>query len=198
MEYFRRHTATMARYLIFGSGKGSNAKNLLTTFKGRNDIQFPALVSDKPRRGFLDISYEFRVNLEMIKGPELEDSKWINHLKLMYRPDYILLLGFLQKVPETFLNAFPDRVINLHPSLLPAFGGKGMFGSRVHDAVIAAGMEQSGISLHLANNEYDQGAIIRQYSLTIAKGESAQELATRIAALEHEKLPEFIEYLNSL
>ncbi|MEZ5172283.1 MAG: formyltransferase family protein [Bacteroidia bacterium] len=186
------------RIVIFGSGKGSNASNLLNAFSNDPEVNIVSLVSDKPRRGFLDISYEHRVNLEIIKGPEMSDPKWINHLKLHYRPDYVLLLGFLQKVPVELIEAFAGRIINMHPALLPAFGGEGMYGKRVHEAVIAAGVKQSGITFHVIDSEYDRGEILKQYSIQINEGESAETLETRIHQLEQEKLPEFIHHLEAL
>jgi len=185
----------MATFIIFGSGKGSNALNLLTKFKDHPKVKIAALVSDKPRRGFLDLSYQFRINLEMIKGPELADSKWINHLKLTYRPDYILLLGFLQKVPAEFLQAFSGKVINLHPALLPAFGGEGMYGAKVHKAVLESGVKQSGITLHVIDEEYDRGEILQQYACDVLPNDDVNSLAERIHSLEHEMIPSFVEQL---
>lgn len=187
----------MANFIIFGSGKGSNAKNLLNKFKGHSSVKIAALVSDKPRRGFLDLSYEFRVNLEMIKGPELKDPKWINHLKLSYRPDYILLLGYLQKIPAEFLQAFPGKIINLHPALLPDFGGEGMYGARVHEAVIEAGVASSGITLHVIDEEYDRGEILDQYRCEVTSSDTAQSLAEKIHQLEQDYVPVFVEKLAS-
>lgn len=186
------------RIIIFGSGKGSNAANLLKAFSNSSNVTVAALVSDKPRRGFLDLSYEFRVNLEMIKGSEMSQAKWINHLKLQYRPDYILLLGFLQKVPAELIKAFPESIINLHPALLPAFGGEGMYGKHVHEAVIAAGVKQSGITFHVIDEDYDRGEILKQYPLEIHPDETPETLEKRIQQLEHEKLIEFVNYLASL
>lgn len=186
------------RIVIFGSGKGSNTWNLLKAFANDPAVNIVALVTDKPRRGFLDISYEYRVNLEIIKGSEMSDPKWINHLKLHYRPDYILLLGFLQKVPVELIASFEGRIINMHPALLPAFGGEGMYGKRVHEAVIAANVKQSGITFHVIDSEYDRGEILRQYSIQINEGESAETLETRIHQLEQEKLPEFVRHLKDL
>lgn len=188
----------MSRILIFGSGKGSNARNILSYFKNDNRVRIVGLVSDKPRRGFMDISYDFKVNLEIIKGHELSDKKWINHLRITYRPDYILLLGFLQKIPPEFIQAFPESIINLHPSLLPAFGGEGMYGRKVHEAVIESGVKQSGITLHSIDEEYDRGEIIKQYVLSINPTDTVDDLEKKISALEQESLPQFIEYLASL
>ncbi|MEX1189064.1 MAG: formyltransferase family protein [Bacteroidia bacterium] len=188
----------MTKIIIFGSGKGSNARNLLNHFKDNQQVKIAALVSDKPRRGFLDISYDFRVNLEIIKGPELMEAKWINHLKLSYRPDYILLLGFLQKIPTELINAFPGKIINLHPSLLPSFGGEGMYGKKVHEAVISAGVKQSGITLHIIDEEYDRGEILKQYPCDITSEDTADSLEAKISDLEQRMLPSFVEYLATL
>ncbi len=185
----------MTTFIIFGSGKGSNAQNLLTRFKDHPKVKIAALVSDKPRRGFLDLSYQFRINLEMIKGPELSETKWINHLKITYRPDYILLLGYLQKIPSEFLQAFPRRIINLHPALLPAFGGEGMYGSKVHRTVIDSGVKQSGITLHLIDEEYDRGEILEQFVCNILPNDDVDSLSERIHSLEHERIPGFVEQL---
>ena len=155
-------TLKMPNLIIFGSGKGSNARHLIAYFKENTYVKITALVSNKPRRGFLDISYDHRINLEIIKGPELSDAKWINHLKLTYRPDLIVLAGYMQLIPIELIQAFPNKIINIHPSLLPDFGGKGMYGHHVHEAVLASHAKESGMSIHLVNEEYDQGEILFQ------------------------------------
>ena len=185
----------MANVVIFGSGKGSNARRLIAFFEGNPQVKISALVSDKPRRGFLDISYDHRINLEIIKGPELADPKWINHLKLMYRPDLIVLAGYMRLIPAEFIQAFPDKIINLHPALLPDFGGKGMYGNHVHQAVIAAGKTETGISIHKVNERYDEGEILFQASCPVLPDDTAETLAARIHTLEHEHLPQVVERL---
>ncbi len=183
----------MANLVIFGSGKGSNARRLIAYFKEKPSVKISALVSNKPRRGFLDISYDHRINLEIIKGPELSDAKWINHLKLTYRPDLIILTGYMQLIPSEFIQAFPNKIINIHPSLLPQFGGKGMYGSHVQKAVLNAHMQESGISIHLVNEEYDQGKILFQKSCPVHNDDSIETLSSRIHELEYEFLPLIIE-----
>jgi phosphoribosylglycinamide formyltransferase-1 len=183
----------MHKIVIFGSGKGSNARAVIDYFNQHKTLQVAALVSDRPRRGFLDISYDYRINLEIIKGEELADPKWIAHLKLMYRPDVIVLAGFLKLIPSELIAAFPDRIINLHPALLPKFGGKGMYGMHVHKAVLDAGETQSGITIHLVNERYDEGEIIVQQSCEVLAGDTPQSLAERIHQLEHLHLPVAIE-----
>lgn len=182
---------------IFGSGKGSNARKIIEYFRDHPSIQVKVLVSDRPRRGFLDISYDHRINLEMIKGPELADKKWIAHLKLMYRPDLIVLAGYLKLIPKEFIEAFEGKIINLHPALLPRYGGKGMYGSRVHEAVLAAGEKESGITIHYVDEHYDSGDIIFQAKCNIEPGETVESLSNKIHALEHKHLPEVIEQLAS-
>ena len=187
----------MSNLVIFGSGKGSNARRLIAFFKENPQIKISALVSNKPRRGFLDISYDHRINLEIIKGPELSDAKWINHLKLTYRPDLIVLTGYMQLIPSEFIQAFPNKIINIHPSLLPQFGGKGMYGNFVHEAVLNANMQESGISIHLVNEEYDQGKILFQKSCPVNHDDTIELLSSRIHELEYEFLPQVIEqYLS--
>jgi phosphoribosylglycinamide formyltransferase-1 len=187
----------MQKLVIFGSGKGSNARRIIEYFNQRNDIEVVALVSNKPRRGFLDISYDFRINLEIIKGEELSDPKWLAHFKMTYRPDLIVLAGFLKKIPATFIEIFHGKIINLHPSLLPKFGGKGMYGSNVHDAVIASKEKYSGITIHQINEKYDEGNILFQEKVLLDNHETSESLAEKIHKLELEHLPIFIEkYLN--
>lgn len=186
----------MQKIVIFGSGKGSNARAIINYFQNHKSIQVVALVSDKPRRGFLDISYDYRINLEIIKGEELADPKWIAHLKLMYRPDLIVLAGFLKLIPSELIAAFPNRIINLHPSLLPKYGGKGMYGMHVHKAVIDAGDDESGITIHLVNEHYDEGVILFQSRCEVQQGDTGEILAERIHKLEHVHLaPEIERYM---
>jgi phosphoribosylglycinamide formyltransferase-1 len=144
----------------------------------------------------LDISYDYRINLEIIKGEELADPKWIAHLKLMYRPDLIVLAGFLKLIPSELIAAFPNRIINLHPSLLPKYGGKGMYGMHVHKAVIDAGDDESGITIHLVNEHYDEGVILFQSRCEVQQGDTGEILAERIHKLEHVHLaPEIERYM---
>jgi phosphoribosylglycinamide formyltransferase-1 len=183
----------MQKIVIFGSGKGSNARRIIEYFNQHNDIEVVALVSDKPRRGFLDISYDFRVNLEIIKSEELNNPKWLAHFKMTYNPDLIVLAGFLKKIPASFIEKFPKIIINLHPALLPKFGGKGMYGMHVHEAVLAAKEKFSGITIHQVNEHYDEGNILFQERVKLVENESPESLALKIHELEHKYLPNFIE-----
>ena len=185
----------MAKIVIFGSGKGSNARRLIEYFEDHRSVSVAALVSDRPRRGFMDISYDHRINLEIIKGPELADPKWIAHLKVMYRPDLLVLAGFLKKIPVELIEAFPGKIINIHPALLPKYGGKGLYGDFVHNAVIAGGEKESGITIHYVNENYDDGGTIFQAMCNVEKDDDCKQLAARIHELEHKHFPEVIESL---
>lgn len=185
----------MFRIAIFGSGTGSNARRLIEFFRDSKKIKINVLVSDKPRRGFVDISFEHRINLEIINGSELKDKKWLNHFKLKYRPDLIILAGFLQLIPEEMLTEFPEKIINIHPALLPKYGGKGMFGNHVHAAVIKAGEKESGITIHFVNSRYDEGAVIKQYACPVFPDDTLETLSKRIHELEHKYLPETVSAL---
>ena len=185
----------MQKIVIFGSGAGSNARNIIEHFKDASGVEIVALVSDKPRRGFLEISYDYRINLEIIKGPELSDPKWIAHLKVMYKPDLVVLAGFLKLIPQAIIEAFNGKIINLHPSLLPKFGGKGLYGMHVHRAVSAAGETETGITVHWVNEHYDEGDIIFQAQCSIAPHENPEHIAHKVHELEHRYLPSVIEDL---
>lgn len=193
--YLAARIQTMPKIVIFGSGKGSNARRLLEYFKEHPFIQVAALVSNKPRRGFLDISYDYRINLEIVKGPELSDPKWIAHLRLMYRPDLLVLAGYLKQIPPALIEAFPGKIINLHPALLPDFGGKGMYGHHVHEAVLASGVSRTGITIHKVDEEYDRGEILFQAECEVLPGDTVETLSARIHALEHAHLPHVVEKL---
>lgn len=185
----------MKHIVIFGSGKGSNAINIIEYFNLHESVAVKALVSDKPRRGFMDISYQYRINLEILSGKELEDENWISKFKVNYKPDLIVLAGFLKLIPTTFIKHFEGKIINLHPALLPNFGGKGMYGMHVHKAVLNAEAKVSGITIHHVNEKYDEGQIIFQSECLVDAHETPDSLALKIHQLEHEHLPQVIEKL---
>ncbi|MFN4122426.1 MAG: phosphoribosylglycinamide formyltransferase [Flavobacteriales bacterium] len=185
----------MKNIAIFGSGKGSNAVNIINHFQNHPSIHVAALASDKPRRGFLDISYEYRINLEIITGDELSDQAWIERFKDNYAPDLIILAGYIRLIPMPFIHAFHGRIINIHPALLPAYGGKGMYGMYVHEAVIRNQENKSGITIHYVNERYDEGEIIFQAECDIEPGDTAQTLANKIHHLEYKYFPTTIEKL---
>jgi phosphoribosylglycinamide formyltransferase-1 len=183
----------MKNIAIFGSGKGSNAINIIKHFNAHTYIKVNALASNKPRRGFLDISYEFRINLEIINGDELNEDKWLDNFQENYQPDLIVLAGYMKLIPVPFIKKFEGKIINIHPALLPDFGGKGMYGMFVHEAVIEAKRKESGITIHYVNEHYDEGEIIFQAKCILEEHETPDSLAHKIHQLEYEHYPRVIE-----
>lgn len=183
------------RLAIFASGKGSNAREIIHFFQndrrlaaGRK-IEIALVVCNRPGAGVLQIA-----EASGIPWILLEKEKFFNgshYLEELSRRDisFIVLAGFLWKIPSELIAAFPDRILNIHPALLPAFGGKGMYGDAVHEAVIASGAKESGITIHYVDEQYDHGRIFFQASFNLSAEESARSLAEKIHALEHQHFP---------
>jgi phosphoribosylglycinamide formyltransferase 1 len=181
------------RIAVFASGNGSNAQRIAEYFAEPGMPEIAAIYSNNPdayvleRAKLLDIpSVLFNRDTFYNKASVLEDLKNRNI-------DWIVLAGFLWLIPNYILNAFPQRIINIHPALLPAYGGKGMYGMKVHEAVIAAGDRQSGITIHHVNEHYDEGDIIFQATCQVQPGDTAEILAAKIHELEYEHFPRVIE-----
>ncbi len=178
---------------IFASGAGSNARRMMEHFSGHKHIKIALLVSNKPGAGALHHASNHGVSTLIIEKerffrgdtylPELESAGI----------DFIVLAGFLWKIPPALVQAYPQRIINLHPALLPKYGGKGMYGHHVHEAVINAGETESGITIHFVDEQYDHGAIIFQAMCPVEPGDTPDSLAARIHELEHKHLPPTVE-----
>jgi phosphoribosylglycinamide formyltransferase-1 len=181
------------RIAVFASGNGSNAQRIAEYFAGPGMPEISAIYSNNPdafvleRAKLLGIpSVLFNRDTFYTKTSVLEDLKSRDI-------DWIVLAGFLWLIPKYILNVFPQRIINIHPALLPAYGGKGMYGMKVHEAVISAGDRQSGITIHQVNEHYDEGDIIFQATCQVQPGDTAEKLATKIHELEYEHFPRVIE-----
>ena len=186
----------MHSLIIFASGKGSNAKAIIEYFNQNKKANVALIVSNKPDAGVLEIAKEYGIATEIADKQKLASADFLQILQ-SYSPSCIVLAGFLWKVPETIITAFPDRIINIHPAVLPAYGGKGMYGHNVHNAVLAAKERESGITIHYVNEVYDSGDIIMQARCRVQAGDDADLLADRIHRLEHYFFPRTIEYLLS-
>lgn len=185
----------MKNIVVFASGQGSNAQNLITHFQTHPAARVRWIVSDRAEAGVLDIAAREGIETRLLDpGFFKEPDAFVQQLKDL-PADLIVLAGFLRKIPRTMVEAFPQRIINLHPSLLPKYGGKGMYGQRVHEAVLAAGEPTSGITIHYVNERYDDGAPILQRSCQVDQGETPESLARKIHALEHLWLPRVVEAL---
>lgn len=181
---------------VFASGEGSNAENLFIHFANDPRIKFKIVVCNNEQAGVIKRAEKYRKTVQIISKTALENytGQIIEFLKVE-QVNLIILAGFLLKIPPAFIKAFPDQIINLHPSLLPKFGGKGMYGINVHRAVIATGETETGITIHYVNEEYDKGRIILQEKCSVSSGDTAETLAAKVHALEWKFLPLAIEQL---
>ena len=180
---------------IFASGAGSNARKIIEYFENKGSrIKVSLIVCNVPRAGVLEIAEEKGIPSLMINKSDFVANGYVESLKNA-GIDFIVLAGFLWKVPEVLVSAYPKAIINIHPALLPKYGGKGMYGAHVHEAVIAAGEKTSGITIHWVNEHYDEGAVIFQATCSIEPGDTPNDLANKIHALEHAHFAPTIEKL---
>ena len=170
---------------IFASGAGSNARKIIEYFENKGlHIKVSLIVCNVPGAGVLEIAEEKGIPSLMINKSDFAANGYVESLKNA-GIDFIVLAGFLWKVPEVLVRAYPKAIINIHPALLPKYGGKGMYGARVHEAVFEAGEKESGITIHWVNEHYDEGAIIFQAKCSIDASDTPTSLAYKIHALEH-------------
>jgi formyltetrahydrofolate-dependent phosphoribosylglycinamide formyltransferase len=179
---------------IFASGAGSNARKIIEYFENNTGIKVSLIVCNVPGAGVLNIAKEKGIPTLLINKQEFSSTGYIESLR---NADihFIVLAGFLWKVPTVLVRAFENNIINIHPALLPNYGGKGMYGEKVHEAIIAAGEKQSGITIHWVNEHYDEGAIIFQAKCSIDSSDTPDTLANKIHALEHAHFAPTIEKL---
>ena len=177
---------------IFASGDGSNAQNIIDYFKSSTNIKVALVVSNKSTANVLNRAKKASIPTLLIDRTSFyETEETIDHLRSA-NIDLIVLAGFLWMIPESLVKAFPDKIVNIHPALLPKFGGKGMFGMNVHKAVVEAKEKESGISIHFVNEQYDEGKIISQHVCPVAENDTAEDLAKKIHQLEYDNFPKAI------
>lgn len=178
---------------IFASGTGSNARKLMEHFTSHPRVKVSLLVSNKPGAGALHHAADFGVNTLLIEKERFfRGDSYLPELEAA-GIDFIILAGFLWKIPSGMVAAYPQRIINIHPALLPNYGGKGMYGKHVHEAVIANGDTESGITIHFVDEQYDHGATIFQAMCPVLPEDTADTLADRIHALEHAHFSKVVE-----
>ena len=183
----------MKRIAIFASGTGSNAQKILSHFKTSNKIEVALIVSNKTNAGVLNFAKEYSVPTLIIDREKfLKGDGYVPELQAA-KIDWIILAGFLWKIPPTMINQWGKRIINIHPALLPKYGGKGMYGEAVHRAVLAANEKESGITIHYVDEQYDHGATIFQATCSVLSTDLVENLAEKIHALEHLHYPVVIE-----
>lgn len=188
----------MKNVAIFASGEGTNAENIFQYFQNDKRIKIKLVVTNVDTAGVIRRAEAYKKNVQIVSKTALyEYTDQLIEFLQTEEIDIIVLAGFLLKIPEAFIRAFPNRIVNIHPALLPKFGGKGMYGMHVHRAVIAQGETESGITVHYVNEEYDKGEVILQARCPIAPGDTPEMLDKKVRALELEYFPKAIEKLIS-
>lgn len=182
------------RIAILASGSGTNAQRLISHFQGRTDAEVVLVGCDEPRAGVIQRAWDLQVPCYLFSGPQLRDGTVLRELQHL-QVGLVVLAGFLRLIPATMVQAFPKRIVNIHPALLPKYGGKGMYGHRVHAAVIAAGESESGITIHYVNERYDEGEHLFQAKCPVLPNDTPDTLAARVHALEHAHYPRVVEQL---
>lgn len=182
----------MIRLAILASGTGSNAENIIRYFDQHPKIRVSCVISNRKKAAVLEKAKTLKVEQQVFsKAAFLEQNKVLSYLQA--RADAVVLAGFLLKIPQKILAAYPDKILNIHPALLPRFGGPGMYGMHVHNAVKMAGVSETGITVHRVNENYDEGAILFQAKTSVSKSDSPAEIAAKIHQLEHLHFPKIIE-----
>ncbi|HVI48902.1 MAG TPA: phosphoribosylglycinamide formyltransferase [Chitinophaga sp.] len=187
----------MKNIAIFASGAGSNAQKIIDHFRNSDKGRVAVILCNKPGAGVLDIAQREGIPAVLIEKDKFLHSDTYIALLQQYQTNLVVLAGFLWKIPGNLVKAFPGRIINIHPALLPKFGGKGMYGHFVHEAVIAAGETESGITIHYVNEKYDDGETILQERCIITKDDTPETVAHKVQALEHQWFPVIVERLLS-
>ncbi len=181
----------MNRIAILASGGGSNADKIAQYFKDHSTIEVGLILTNRSKAGVIEVAKRHHIDCYYITNAQYQDQAHM--LDLLNECDLIVLAGFLKLIPSFLIEAFPNKIVNIHPALLPKYGGKGMYGMHVHHAVFEAGDMVSGPTIHYVNERYDEGAIIAQFSTDISACTSPEEVANEVLKLEHKHYAEVIE-----
>jgi len=184
----------MIRLIIFASGSGTNAENIIRYFQSNKVFEITYVLTNNANAGVIERAISLEVKTRIFTRKEFyETNNIVTFLK--EEADFIILAGFLWKVPKNILVNFPNRIINIHPALLPKFGGKGMYGMNIHRAVVDNKETETGITIHYVNENYDEGSIIFQKAVLLTNLDTAETVAEKIHVLEQENFPNVIEEL---
>jgi phosphoribosylglycinamide formyltransferase-1 len=171
---------------IFASGTGTNAEFIIRYFANYPSVEVVFVLSNKEQAPIVSKANSFGVSVIVCSNKDVEDATFLVHLCDSKEIDYIILAGFLRKIPDTLVAAYPEKIINIHPSLLPKYGGAGMYGRNVHAAVYAEKEKETGISIHYVSEEFDSGRIIAQYSVAITDTDTVESIQEKVHQLEHQ------------
>lgn len=178
---------------IFASGSGTNAENIIRYFSEKPSFQVTLIVSNKEDAYVLERARKFDIPAIVCSKMDFLSTNKVVDILREYKINFIILAGFLLRIPENIIHIYPNRIVNIHPALLPKYGGKGMYGDHVHEAVVKAGEHESGITIHYINERYDEGNIIFQVSCRVLPSDTPHDVAEKVHALEYKYYPRVIE-----
>ncbi|WP_246859339.1 phosphoribosylglycinamide formyltransferase [Spirosoma sp. KCTC 42546] len=183
---------SLKRIALFASGSGSNAEKIAEYFTSNPEVEISLIVSNNPKAGVIERARRLHIPVLLFDRTTFYDTNRITQLLIDQRIDLIVLAGFMWLMPGGLVQAFPNKIINIHPALLPKFGGKGMYGHFVHEAVVAANETESGITIHYVNEHYDEGQIIFQAHCPVTPTDTPDDVARKVQVLEHEHYPRVV------
>lgn len=183
----------MKNLAIFASGAGTNAENIIRYFQGNSEVNIAVVITNKENAGVIKRAENLGTSTIFVPNEAWKTGDKVLEILQNVKADFIVLSGFLLKVPQTLLQHYPNRIINIHPALLPKFGGKGMYGDRVHQAVVEAHEKQSGITIHYIDGNYDEGTTLFQATCEVTPEDTPEDVAKKVHALEYKHFPAVIE-----
>jgi len=186
---------SMKNIAVFASGSGTNAEKIFERFSGHASVRVRLLMTNNPKAGVISRAARYEVPVYVFDKSILLHTDDVLLALKEAEIDFLVLAGFMLKITDNLLKAYPGRIVNIHPALLPNYGGKGMYGMHVHRAVVQAREKSSGISIHLCNENYDEGKIVLQVSCALDQEDTAEDVAAKVQQLEHQYYPEVIEEL---
>lgn len=185
----------MKRIAVFASGNGTNCENIIRYFSISTCIRVAVVITNNCKAKVIERAERLDIPVVVMSKADINNESKITKVMHEYEIDFIVLAGFMLFVPDFLIEAYKNRIVNIHPSLLPKYGGKGMYGIHVHEAVKNNNEKESGITIHLVNNEYDKGEIVAQFSTAIDSNDTVDEIASKVHSLEYEYYPKVIENL---
>ncbi|MBP4140962.1 phosphoribosylglycinamide formyltransferase [Flavobacterium sp. P4023] len=181
----------MKKIVVFASGSGTNAENIIQYFAKREIANVVAVFTNNPNAGVIQRAKNYEVAVQIFSKEDLNDGEVLQKINVI-KPDWIVLAGFLLKFPENIIKVYPNKVVNIHPALLPKYGGKGMYGMHIHKAIVENKEKETGITIHYVNENYDEGAIVFQQKVLVTEEDTAEDVASKIHVLEQKYFPEVI------
>lgn len=183
----------MVNIAILASGSGTNAENIMRCFQGNSNIRVACVITNNKNAFVLERAKQFDVDTVLFEKNDFEAAVPVIKYLTEHKIHFIVLAGFLLKIPQAIVNLYPNNILNIHPALLPKYGGKGMYGDCVHKAVVANGEVESGITIHYVNENYDEGAVVFQTKCSVLPSDTYQDVAGKVHELEYLHFPRVIE-----